>query len=95
MPIKIQRLKILNQKNKKAEFTVVFSEGKKEATLIKLVAVSGSKGIFVKPYGKSIKTDQVKDGKPVWKEIPYYYFNKPLKDEIEKLVIPEIAKVDK
>lgn len=91
MGVSIQHIKLLDKKNRKAEFSVVLSDGKNQVILPKVVAVAGSRGIFCEPHSKNIQEKKSKD----WKEIPYYYWNKDLKAAAEKLIIEHLQAIEK
>lgn len=91
MSVTIQRIKLLDQKNRKAEFSLVLTDGKNQVILTKVTAIAGQKGIFCEPHSRNIK----EKGKEGWKKIPYYYWNKELKDTAEKLIITHLSQEEK
>jgi hypothetical protein len=92
MSVNIQHIKLLEHKNRKAEFSVVLSEGKNKVILPKVLAIAGSRGIFCEPYSRNIKD---KNKGNAWKTLPYYYWNKDLKAAAEKLIVEHLDELDK
>lgn len=80
MEIKVQRMALTHKGLAKAFCTVVLEEGEEQVYLTNWKVVNGGKGLFAAP-----PSEKGRDGK--YHEL--YFFNRPLKDRIQRTVLEE------
>jgi len=93
MEIVLDKVTHKNQGHLKATFTARITLGRAEFVLPELKAIAGSKGLYIELPGND-KNEAKKNEKPRWKNFPYYFVNKFVKDEIEKEIANYLKKVE-